>query len=53
MCEVWTKCKNGKRGTLLYLSTVEGCQRYVQQAIEKGASPNSFIVLNRRAEGEN
>lgn len=53
MCEVWTKCKDGKRGTLLYLSTVEGCKRYVQQAIEKGASPNGFVVLDRRAESEN
>ena len=53
MCEVWTKCKDGKRGTLLYLSTAEGCRRYVQQAIEKGASPNGFVVLNRGAEDEN
>ena len=44
MYEVWTVHKNGKLGVLLCISTKTGCDRYIKQAIKKGADPNTFQI---------
>lgn len=45
MYEVWTIHENGERGVLVCISTKAGCDRYVAQAVKKGANPEGFVIL--------
>lgn len=44
MYEVWTKDNNGEMGTHLFTGKKVDCNRYVRQAVKKGANPETLII---------
>lgn len=55
MYEVWTVDGKGERGVFLYAdSTKAKCNRYIKQAVKKGADPNTLgIFKNERMKAMN
>ena len=47
MYEVWTKHENGELGVLLLNALRQDCESYVEQAIKKGADPDSMVILRQ------
>lgn len=44
MYEVWTVHEDGQLGVLLCISTKAGCNRYIRQAVKKGANPDTLVI---------
>lgn len=46
MYEVWTVHADGSYGVFLCMSTETMCRRYVEQAIAKGADPETLMIIH-------